>query len=309
MTASTRRELHSAATSTSTTAIGLIRALTDARPIKPTSTRCLSARRPNPGRGSTYRRGNSVQTTAATSDLDLGEGTPRGRRGRLGRLLRNDRATLGQRHRRAGMTDVQSLRHGQAAGSRRRKDSNRKKAARMLPLSWQASYDGVPGAGWYSVGATPNPRTPHPALCRRGREWPMTMVEINFSLAPWTFQLGDVFVWRVDPTSKQENLLGSFQQSSVTIPALRDDPKLVGRDDTKVVGDSVAKAVPFFGNSSPEEAQDCRSELREGFIASVIGDMFVHYAPASFDRIKMRTIGRDEVQPDPASRLPQPLTH
>src|SRR5215831_7100049 len=67
MTASTRRELRSAATSTSTTAIGLIRALTDARPIKPTSTRCLSARRPNPGRGSTYRRGNSVQTTAATS--------------------------------------------------------------------------------------------------------------------------------------------------------------------------------------------------------------------------------------------------
>src|SRR6516225_4046941 len=83
--------------------------------------------------------------------------------------------------------------------------------------------------------------------------------------------------------------------NSPAIPALRDDPKLVGRDDTKVVGDSVAKAVPFFGNSSPEEAQDCRSELREGFIASVIGDMFVHYAPASFDRIKMRTIGRDEV--------------
>src|SRR6516225_6065071 len=69
MTASTRRELRSAATSTSTTAIDLIRALTDARPIKPTSTRCLSARRPNPGRGSTYRRGNSVQTTAALSDL------------------------------------------------------------------------------------------------------------------------------------------------------------------------------------------------------------------------------------------------
>src|SRR5437870_1783593 len=67
MTASTRRELRSAATSTSTTAIDLIRALTDARPIKPTSTRCLSARRPNPGRGSTYRCGNSVQTTAATS--------------------------------------------------------------------------------------------------------------------------------------------------------------------------------------------------------------------------------------------------
>src|SRR6516225_3714567 len=103
--------------------------------------------------------------------------------------------------------------------------------------------------------------------------------------------------------------MGKFPVNFPVIPALRDDPKLVGRDDTKVVGDSVAKAVPFFGNSSPEEAQDCRSELREGFIASVIGDMFVHYARASFDRIKMRTIGRDEVQPDPASRLPQPLTH
>src|SRR6516165_7219832 len=55
---------------------------------------------------------------------------------------------------------------------------------------------------------------------------------------------------------------GTKKSSNVSvIPALRDDPKLVGRDDTKVVGDSVAKAVPFFGNSSPEEAQDCRFEL------------------------------------------------
>src|SRR5215475_8795781 len=44
----------------------------------------------------------------------------------------------------------------------------------------------------------------------------MSMVEINFSLEPWTFQLGKVFVWRVGPTSKQESLLDSFQ-SSVTI--------------------------------------------------------------------------------------------
>src|SRR5262249_31271309 len=150
----------------------------------------------------------------AENDLDLGEGAPRGRRGRLGQLLRNDRATLGQRHRRAEMTDVQSLRHGQAAGSRRRKDSNRRKAARTLPLSWQASYDGVPGAGWYSVGATPSPRkTPHPALCRRGKGWPMSMVEINFSLEHWTFQLGKVFVWQVAPASQQETLLGNFKSS------------------------------------------------------------------------------------------------
>src|ERR1700693_1254014 len=46
-----------------------IRALTKRRRIKPTSPRCPSAWQPNPGRGSTYRRGDSVQTTGTTSDL------------------------------------------------------------------------------------------------------------------------------------------------------------------------------------------------------------------------------------------------
>jgi hypothetical protein len=36
-------------------------------PIKPTSRRCPSAWQPNPGRRSTYRRGDSVQTTGTTS--------------------------------------------------------------------------------------------------------------------------------------------------------------------------------------------------------------------------------------------------
>jgi hypothetical protein len=41
--------------------------LTAPRPIKPTSPRCHSAWQPNPGRGSTYRCGKSVQTTGTTS--------------------------------------------------------------------------------------------------------------------------------------------------------------------------------------------------------------------------------------------------
>ena len=36
-------------------------------PIRFTSIRCRSTRQPNPGRGSTYRRGISVQRTGATS--------------------------------------------------------------------------------------------------------------------------------------------------------------------------------------------------------------------------------------------------
>jgi uncharacterized protein (DUF4415 family) len=45
--------------------------LTAPRPIKPTSPRCHSAWQPNPGRGSTYRRGKSVQTTGTTSLVSL----------------------------------------------------------------------------------------------------------------------------------------------------------------------------------------------------------------------------------------------
>ena len=54
----------------STTAGGPTRALTARHPIKPTSPRCHSAWQPNPGRGSTYRRGKTVQTTGATSACD-----------------------------------------------------------------------------------------------------------------------------------------------------------------------------------------------------------------------------------------------
>ena len=67
MKASARRAARSADISTSITAGVPIRVLTAARRIKPTSPRCHSAWQPNPGRGSTYRRGNSVQTTGTSS--------------------------------------------------------------------------------------------------------------------------------------------------------------------------------------------------------------------------------------------------
>ena len=59
-----------------------IRALTTPHPITPTSPRCPSARRPNPGRRSTYRRGKTVQTTGVTSSPP-GPGTS----GHSGKLL------------------------------------------------------------------------------------------------------------------------------------------------------------------------------------------------------------------------------
>jgi transposase len=69
MTASARPALRLVATWTSITAGDRIRALTARHPIKPTSPRCPSAWQPNPGRGSTYRRGNSVQTTGTTLQI------------------------------------------------------------------------------------------------------------------------------------------------------------------------------------------------------------------------------------------------
>src|ERR1039457_1254373 len=72
--ASARPALRSAATWTSTTAADRIRALTTPHPIKPTSTRCHSAWQPNPGRCSTYRRGDSVQTTRTTSQARPNKG-------------------------------------------------------------------------------------------------------------------------------------------------------------------------------------------------------------------------------------------
>jgi putative transposase len=67
-TACPRPACRSAVISTSITVADRTRALTGAHPIKPTSTRCHSAWRPNTGRRSTYRCGNSVQTTGTTSE-------------------------------------------------------------------------------------------------------------------------------------------------------------------------------------------------------------------------------------------------
>src|SRR5262245_58415037 len=79
-TACPRPALRSAAIWTSTTVADRMRALTASHPIKPTSPRCPSAWQPNHGRGSTYRRGKSVQTTGTTSLTGVRWDNKRGRR-------------------------------------------------------------------------------------------------------------------------------------------------------------------------------------------------------------------------------------
>ena len=78
--------------STFTTDDDHIRALTTAPRIKPTSIFRRSARRPNPGRGSTYRRGIFVQTTGTSSKA--GERLVLRKSGKLPRRRRRVRASL-----------------------------------------------------------------------------------------------------------------------------------------------------------------------------------------------------------------------
>lgn len=93
------------------------------------------------------------------------------------------------------------------------------------------------------------------------------------------------------------------------IPRLSDNPKIGRWYDAEVVVDSVPEMVPFFGDCLVEEGEDRRAELVEGFVVSIVGCVLMHEAPASLDRIEVRTIGRDEVQHALASLSLEPVTH
>jgi hypothetical protein len=49
--------------------------------------------------------------------------------------------------------------------------------------------------------------------------------------------------------------------------------------------------------------------LVEGFVVSIVGRVLMHEAPASLDRIEVRTIGRDEVQHALTSLSLEPSSH
>jgi hypothetical protein len=57
----------------------------------------------------------------------------------------------------------------------------------------------------------------------------------------------------------------------------------------KVVGDSIAEAVPVLGNRVFQEFQNCSLELPECFLVPIVG-RFGDESPALFDRIKTGTV-------------------
>ncbi len=64
-----------------------------------------------------------------------------------------------------------------------------------------------------------------------------------------------------------------------SIPVSLQNPKLLVRDDTEVVGDGVAPCAPLAGKSSSEEVVDGPGEEVEGFVEPVVGHLAVQDAP------------------------------
>jgi len=93
------------------------------------------------------------------------------------------------------------------------------------------------------------------------------------------------------------------------IPRSRHDPKILWVDDAEIVGDRIAKVRPVPGNCFTQETKRRIGELGASCIAFVVRDVSVHEAPEPLDRIEMRTIGRDEMQLDPAAGPGEPLLH
>ena len=65
----------------------------------------------------------------------------------------------------------------------------------------------------------------------------------------------------------------------VNILRSRQNPKILGRDNSEVIRYLIAVDVPFSGHVLTQEAQDRLFEVGKRLIAGVVGDIFVHQTP------------------------------
>ena len=72
------------------------------------------------------------------------------------------------------------------------------------------------------------------------------------------------------------------------------------RDHAEAVRDVALHLVPALGHLV-QELQDPGAEVGEARMPPVVGDPLVQDSPQPFDRVQVRRVGRQEVQPDPAA--------
>src|SRR5258708_6449803 len=124
-------------------------------------------------------------------------------------------------------------------------------------------------------------------------------------------RLGGAWVFRdtrMPVSAVFENLEAGASVDDI-IPRSPHNPKILWVDDAKIVGDRIAEVRPVPWNLFTQEPERRVRELSTCGVARVVGDVSVHEAPQPFDRIEMRTIGRDEIQFDPAPRPGKPFLH
>ena len=74
-------------------------------------------------------------------------------------------------------------------------------------------------------------------------------------------------------------LLGEDLVAFRDIPRSPENPKILGVDDSEIVGDLVAIVAPFSGQLDAQEVQDGLAEVLERRVAPVMGDVPVHQPP------------------------------
>jgi hypothetical protein len=86
---------------------------------------------------------------------------------------------------------------------------------------------------------------------------------------------------------------------SVVYPGSPENPKVPRRYDAKVIGHTIAKRAPPAGHIAAQETEHGVAKSIVSGITSVVGYVLVHQSPQTLDRVQMRAVGRNEMEPDP----------
>ena len=65
----------------------------------------------------------------------------------------------------------------------------------------------------------------------------------------------------------------------ITIPRSRHNPKILGVDDTEIVGDRITDVRPIPRNFFTQETERRIGELGASRVGFIVRDMLVHHAP------------------------------
>src|ERR1019366_9229230 len=116
------------------------------------------------------------------------------------------------------------------------------------------------------------------------------------------FCIGSVSASRL----RMMNSTGVPVPANMSIPCSPDNPEFCWVYDTEVIRDLIAPLAPVRWDVLTQEGQHRATEILESGVALVVSGVSVHQAPQSFDRVEMRAVGWDKVEPDPAVRHRKP---